>query len=493
MTLDKRLYAILIGLSLGVMGGLVGLGLATVGAIPTLAGILAVLVGLTVLTDLRIALYGIVGMVILLPFGTLPFKIGFTPTLIDLMLGAFLLVYLIEWMNGKRRGFLFTAVHPVIALYMMWLVFAFVLGFQYGMPDLTKLRDFLVMLLTVGLTFILVDVLRETKILRRFVFVVFVFIGAQALIAITLFLLPDTLTESLLVRLSRIGYPDGGVVRYIEDDPAQGERAIGTWVDPNTLGGILALGAGMIAPQLFAQRPLIKQRWLTYSVFGAVALALLLTSSRASFLALAIGMFVIVISRYRRYLPALILVGISFLLLPPTQRYIGRIVEALQGADISTQMRIGEWTDALELISAYPLTGIGFTGTPFANLYTDVANMYLIMANQIGVTGVVLFLSAMIAVFLYGASAWRSAKNDPQLEAIHLGYHVALLVALTNAFADLYYFRLDFQASITAFWITVSLCIASSRLVLASAQSSPLLQGSDERDASAIEKTRLIR
>jgi hypothetical protein len=93
--------------------------------------------------------------------------------------------------------------------------------------------------------------------------------------------------------------------------------------------------------------------------------------------------------------------------------------------------------------------------------------MYLIMANQIGLTGVALFLLAMGGVIAYGYKAWQIAKHDPDFDAILLGYHAALLTALVNAVADLYFFRLDFQASITWFWLTVTLALASSRLVLA--------------------------
>ncbi|NJO85131.1 MAG: hypothetical protein HC828_21895, partial [Blastochloris sp.] len=100
------------------------------------------------------------------------------------------------------------------------------------------------------------------------------------------------------------------------------------------------------------------------------------------------------------------------------------------------------------------------------DLYTDVASMYLIMANQIGLVGVALFAASIIGVFAYSAAAWRAAAANPQLDAIHLGYHAALLAALINAVADLYFFRLDFHASITLFWLTVALGLASSRLAL---------------------------
>lgn len=458
--------AVVVGLLMGVAAGLVGLLAVVFSPIAALAAVLGIVAGLIVLADIQLALYAMIAVLMLLPFGTLPFRIGITPTFLDLTMGAFVAVYAAEWMTGQRRGLQLTPVHALITLYVMWLVFAFLLGLQYGMPTSTTLRQLAETLLSIGLVFILVDFLRKPLLLRRVVLVIAAFLTLQALLAITLYALPDRLAESLLLRLARIGYPDGGVIRYIESNPALGERAIGTWVDPNTLGGLLTVGAAMLTPQLFAARPLIRHRWLTWSAFGLTALALFLTSSRASFLALAVGLFCIVLLRYRQYLPLLIVGGLAFVSLPQTQRYIGRVFEAFQGADLATQMRIGEWTDALELIQRYPIAGIGFTGTPFRNLYTDVANMYLIMANQIGLVGVAFFLLAMAGVFVYAWRAWQLARANPELEAIHLGFHIALLVALLNAVADLYFFRLDFHASITWFWLVVALALASSRLIL---------------------------
>ena len=464
--LDRRLYAILIGTLLGIVGGIIGLSLALLGPVLTIGALTGLLVGLYLLTDVKVALYGVIFTLVLLPFGTFPVKIAITPTLLDIVLTAFLLVYIFQWMTGRRQRFQMTPVHVLILLYAMWLIFTFALGLRFAMPTSTNLRQFMETLLSISLTFVLVDILRDPKTLRKLVLVIILAVGVQAFAAIVLFALPDTLSESLLVRLARIGYPDGGVIRYIEDNPALGERAIGTWVDPNALGGILAIAATMIAPQIFAQKPVIKQRWLTFGIFGAVALALFLTSSRASFLALAGGLGVIAVARYRRFIPLMVMAGALLLLLPQTQNYLDRLMQAFQGADLATQMRIGEWTDSINLIQQYPVFGVGFTGTPGIDLYTSVANMYLIMANQIGISGVLIFLITMGGVFIYGIKAWQIAKHNPDLASIHLGYHAALLTALLNAVADLYFFRLDFQSSITWFWLVVALALASSRLNL---------------------------
>ena len=45
----------------------------------------------------------------------------------DAALGAFLLVYVFQWMTGRRQFFQLTPVHALILLYMMWLLLSFAL------------------------------------------------------------------------------------------------------------------------------------------------------------------------------------------------------------------------------------------------------------------------------------------------------------------------------------------------------------------------------
>lgn len=474
MNRSAFMLALIVGTVIGISAGLAGFSLVVLGPVPTVSIIIGTLIGALMLSNVHAALMVALVSLVLLPFGTLPFSLGVTPTFLDMALGAFLVVYLMIRMTRRHTGFRSTPVHRLILLYVLWLLFAFVIGLQYGNPTVTIVRRLAETLLAIGLVWMLTDLLRDVSRLQKVVRLIMLLVGMQAAIAIVLYALPDATTESLLVRLSRIGYPDGGVVRYIESNPELGERAIGTWVDPNALGGILAVGAMLMTPQLIAKRPVLRPRWLTVGLFGITVIALYLTNSRASFLALAFGLGVIVLLRYRRYMPLLIVAGLVFLLLPQTQTYIDRLLQAFQGADLATQMRIGEWTDALALISRYPVTGIGFTGTPFRNVYTDVANMYLIMANQIGLTGVFFFGLAMIGTFFYGLRAWRTSQDDSELEPLHLGLHLALATALINAIADLYFFRLDFQSSITFFWIIVALCLVVARLGRERAQGSGL-------------------
>lgn len=462
--LDRRTYAVLVGVLLGVVGGAAGLLIVVAEPLLAFGAVLGLMAGLFIITNIQAALYGMIAVLALIPFGTFPIKIGFTPTLLDGAMGAFLLVYLLQWVRGQRRSFQTTPAHFFILIYMGWLILTFVLGLRYAPPTSTDLRGFVETLLSIGLVFILVNFLRDPPALRRLVIAIMAFVGLQALLTLVLYALPNDLAENILVRLSPLGYPDGGVIRYIEDNRDLAERAIGTWVDPNALGGVLAIASTIVAPQVFATKPVFRYRWLTILIFGILALALFLTYSRASLLAFGAGVFVIGALRYRKFLLLMAAALVIVLVLPQTQPLVERFVDAFTVQDLATQMRIGEYTDSFRLISRYPVFGVGFTGTPDIDLYTDVASMYLIMANQIGVTGVAIFAVAMLSVFVYGLTAWRRVKHNPELVAIFLGYHAALVAALANAVADLYFFRLDFHASITLFWSVVALALASARL-----------------------------
>src|SRR5690606_4443963 len=109
-----------------------------------------------------------------------------TPTLMDAAMGAFLMVYAIQWMTGQRRSVRLTPVHLLIALYIGWLILSFILGVRYARPTSTDLRQFAETILSIGLVFILVDMLRDTTSLRRLVLVIMAAVSVQALIAIAL-------------------------------------------------------------------------------------------------------------------------------------------------------------------------------------------------------------------------------------------------------------------------------------------------------------------
>ncbi len=462
----SRARAIALGGVIGVAGVGIGLGLALIGPVYMIAGLVGLLAGLYILTDLNVALYAVIVVLGLLPFGTLPFKIGLTPTLLDVALGAFFLVYLFQWMTGRRRLFQITPLHPLVVGLVLVLVMAFVLGLGHAGLRSDILRQFAEMLLNIGLALVLSDVIREEGVLRRVMVVFLVMAAATALIGIGLYLLPDATAESVLVRFAQFGYPNGGVIRYVEDNPALAERAIGVWIDPNAYGGVLAVLGAITLPLAFSRQTSRLGRWLIWGTLGLVGAALLLTYSRGALLSFGAGVVFIAVLRYRRLLWLMLAAGVLILILPVTQGYVLRMIEGFQVADLATQMRVGEITDALKLIQRYPVLGVGFAGTPTRDIYLGVANLYLTLAGNAGLVGLGTYLLTMAAYFLYGLRAWNRPGRPARFEALWLGTHAGILAALAAGVFDHYFFKLEFQPSGVLFWLVFGLGLATTRLWL---------------------------
>jgi O-antigen ligase len=420
---------------------------------------------LYVLTDLMAALYVTVAVVALLPFGTLPVKIALVPSFIDVALGGFLLVYLFQWMTGKRSNFKFVPANALIIIFIMFTIFSFVAGLGHASATPTVLRKFVELVLAISMPIVLVDIARDEATLRRITLIILVIGVLQALIGLALYVINDATAERILNTLGRFGYPLGGVIRYVNDDPLLAERAIGTWIDPNAYGGFLMMIAALAGVQALSDRPVVGKRWIAAIMFGVVALPLWLTQSRGAVIALAALIVFVAALRYRWVLIMMIVVGAVIILLPTTQAYIDRFVEGVTGQDISTQMRFGEIKDALTLIGRYPVIGVGFAGTPDRDIYLGVSMLYLKIAGGTGIVGLMLFLATMAETFRYGLSRWSRLVANPGLLSLWLGFTAGLLGALVSGIFDHYYFNIEFHAAAMMFWIYVGLSLAAARQV----------------------------
>jgi polysaccharide biosynthesis protein PslJ len=314
---------------------------------------------------------------------------------------------------------------------------------------------------------VLVDILRTPEQIRRLTTIIMLAGTAAALVGIILWLMPDQLAENSLSRLSIIGYPNGGVIQYIEANPELSERAIGTSVNPNSLGGLLVMVAALAAPQLLTHYPVVGKRWVVVLMLILLMGCLVLTFSRGSMLAFAAALFFIALLRYRRVLGVLVILGLILLILPWSQPYIERFAAGFQGADLATQMRFGEYSDAITLVSRYPLLGVGFSGAPDIDIYLGVSSVYLLLAENMGLLGLATFLLLMVSLFAYAFLAYRKLDAVPGLRPVWLGLLAGLIGALINGVVDHYFFNLEFHHAILIFWIFVGMTLATTRVILA--------------------------
>jgi O-antigen ligase len=284
----------------------------------------------------------------------------------------------------------------------------------------------------------------------------------SAALGIVLYLLPHEISNGLLNRLAVFDYPSGWVLRFILDDPENNQRAISTSVDPNVFGGLMILMAAFAAPQVAAPRPLFP-RWLSSIMVGTMVLALALTFSRGSMLGLVVALTPLMLLRYRRLIPWAMLAGLGLLALPQAQDYIAHFIAGLRGEDLATQMRFGEYKDAIELIRRYPYLGVGFSASPDIELYIGVSSVYLLIAEQMGLTGLAIYLILNTAfLFTAARTLQRLSPEHSRIEPLLLGLTSAIFGALFAGIFDHHFFDSTFPHFATLYWLMMGLAVAAT-------------------------------
>ncbi len=460
---DRRVAALaVVGLCL-VAGGLAGTMLGFLGPLLTVAAIGGGVGALLMLRDVQWGFYAVVTVSTLLPFGALPFSIGFTPTFLDVALAFLFFVWLMRLITRRQQDFIASPLAVPVVAFMALAVVAFVAGLAHAPLTSFVLRHFAEVLLGIAMFFATVNTLRTLDQAERVVRVLILGGFAAAVIGMVLYFIPREWSIRLLSGLGRFGYPTGtGVLRYINDDPDGIMRAVATSVDPNTLGGLFILVGALMAPQLFAEKPLFRRRWVVV-MLGTIGLCLFLTFSRGSMAGLAAALVLLGALRYRKLLLLLLIVAVVVLLIPQTQDYVANFAAGLAIQDRSTQMRMGEYKDAFIVISRYPLLGVGFAGTPESDIYLGVANLYLTIAEEMGLVGLAVFLIAVAGFFLFAWRAWRRmqvAGGDDRREALLLGLTAAVAGALVGGMLDHYLFNLEFPHAVSLFWMFIGLAVS---------------------------------
>jgi len=446
------------------LGGAVGALFGSLGPIIALALIGVGCVAYLMIRSTRWGLMALIGVVTLLPYATLPFKIVFTPTFLDLILAALFGVWFLRLITGKETVFIGTAVGGPILVFLAWAVITFVAGLGHASLTPNVLRNFAEVILAVLLFFVAVNRVKSAERLRQISIIFLLAGGGAAMLGVLFYILPELWTIRILSLLRVVGYPTEGILRYIEDNPENPMRAISTSIDPNALGGLLIILTVIGVAFLFARRPVMPRRYLL-SLVGAMALALYLTFSRGSLVGVAAALLVMSLLRYRKLLLYMIMLMILMLILPQTQLYVTRFVEGLQGVDLATQMRFGEYKDALTLISRYPLFGVGFAGTPDIDIYLGVSNLYFLIAEQMGVIGVGLFLLISLIFFSRAHQTWRRLPPGHHLEAPLLGFSLAVLGAMVGGIFDHFFFNIQFTHLVALYWLVMGLGMATVLLV----------------------------
>ena len=428
------------------------------------AALLALALAYLMLRSVFIGLIALIALICLLPFAAVPIDIGFSPTFLDLILGGLFFVWMSRIATHKEKEFLADPPTLGVITFVLLAIVSFLAGLGHAPLTANVVRHFAEILLSVLLFVLVLNAVRTEKQLQTLVLCLILAGALAALIGVVLYFVPRHLTIRLLSLLRVVRYPSGSdVLRYIEDNPELPLRATSTSIDPNVLGGLLVFVSTLTAVQLVAQRPILPRVWLA-PLLAVMLLCLILTFSRSSFGGLMVAILILGILRYRRLLWIGLLIVALLLLTPPAQIYVQHLIEGLRNQDLATQMRWGEYKDALLLISRHPWLGVGFAGTPEIDTYLGVSSVYLLIAEEMGALGLGIFLTTLFHFVYRAFTAYLRCPRDSTLEPLLLGTCLAVVGAMSAGLLDHYLFNLDFPHASSLLWLMIGLGTVSIRL-----------------------------
>lgn len=463
----------LLALAVGAAGGLaivVGNPLLPFAA---LAGLLALP---WLVTRPLVALALVVATVTLLPFATSPVRLAvLTPTLLEVGLLLVYVAWLLRALLNPGEGLARTPLDGWLLLFLGSTLFSFVLGLGRD-ASTDVIHNYFKLILAVSVFFAVANIVRTPEAVGLVLKLVMLLGAGAGALGIALWGLPDSLAARLLSRLGVVGYPSSGVIRYIEDNPALGERAIGTQVDPNSFGGMLVVVAVVTGVQLLSRKPLLS-RWLLAGMLMVEVTALVLTQSRAALAGLLVAGALVGTLRYRRLWVWGVAGAAAIVLLVVGSGYMARLAIGLRFEDQANLMRLAEYRNALDIIGRYPAFGVGFGTAGELDLTTGASSIYFTIAERAGLLGLALFLITAVIFFAHLLPAIRASLRQAPLpgsagesswstlDSALLGGAAAILGALVVGIADHYYFNIEFPHMVALFWLMAAITLVAYRLL----------------------------
>jgi O-antigen ligase len=439
-----------------------------------IAGVLALLGAVAVAIRPEAAVLIVIGLIysnaptVLVTFHSVPVAIAaFVPLILAAPLAYEILV--------SRRKIVLTPAMPWIALFLIVQILSAITA--RDVPDATdSLGTFLSE--GIGLYLLVTNSVRSPELLRLIIWVLLL-VGA-ALGALSFY---QQVTETYNNSYFGFAQTEAAQTGLTETGIARLAGPIG---EKNRYAQVMLMLIPLGVLQMTAER----HRWLKIVALGCVvlaAIAVALTFSRGAALAAAVVLLAMVALRYVRVthlVAAAVLIAVVFVAVPAYSVRLTSLADlsallseepASSGTDNSLLSRATENLTALRVFADHPILGVG--PGQFPAYYRDYAddigvsvraadrqahNLYLGIAAETGILGLVAFLGAVVATLIQLARARaRSLATRPDLAAMAAGFMLAIVAYLASGlFLHLAYVRY--------YWLILALAGAAATVIIES-------------------------
>lgn len=244
---------------------------------------------------------------------------------------------------------------------------------------------------------------------------------------------------------------------------SSGPRVFSFVQSPNVLGCLLSMILPLAISLIFSEKAVIKKLIYT-AASGLIGVALLLTGSRSSWIALGCALIIYAILSKRYYLIIGFFVAaiLAYSLVPSVQARIDYMLDPAYIVSSFKGGRFARWPKAMELFYNNLLFGVGFGqfGGSVATInkvrgafYVD--NYYIKAAVEMGIFGLVTFLVALYNGVVWSLRASYKVEDKVSKGLIQSGFGAMVGILVTNVVLN----NFDAPSVTTYFWTIAAVCV----------------------------------
>ena len=386
-----------------------------------LAGGVLLVGALTAARRPALGLGALIALAILAPFLIVPVRVGAQPPVISVLLVVVIAASVVDLVR-RRRAPVRDPILLAQGLFLLLILVATGLALPVN-RDVEALQTGIKLAMAASVPLLVVTWLPRQAIVRYGPPLIVSAAAVQGALAVVLYVAGDAGIR-FLEALATAGYPASEVQRFLPDEVTP--RATGLLVDPN----VLAVTLAMALPFAMVGSTGSSRRFaLQAAATGLIAAALLLSLSRGAWVGAAAAVLVVIASTRPRLGAVLALAGAGGLIVP----WPGDVGEAIRATvvqrDVSDALRLGELREAARVIGRYPWFGVGFGASPDVDMFVGVSNMWLWIAERVGVLAAAAALGVVVGTLLRAA---RSVRDDPLVRACAAGLTALLVASLVD-------------------------------------------------------------
>ena len=220
----------------------------------------------------------------------------------------------------------------------------------------------------------------------------------------------------------------------------------------------------LLLPALY---PCLRAVLITFSRGGYVALAtsalfISFMTKKALFIAVLVAL-VVVLARPHLFLPGAVVERLQGTVIKQQNVYSGKESETLER---SAESRLQIWKAGLRMIVANPVLGVGYGQFPMRlpeygyGAYMDAHNGYILIAAEMGLPALFVFLMLMGKLFKYALDVYRGSA-DKLYAGLGLGFATGVVGLWT---ANIFGSRFNTTETMSYFWVLGALVMLIRRM-----------------------------